>query len=320
MLKALLIILGPTGVGKTEVALSLLKKIKGEIISADSRQIYKDMDIGTAKTSRKIREEFPHHLVDIVFPGQVFSAAEFKKRAEVIIKSLQDEDKLPVVVGGSGLYIKAVVDGLFAGPGADWKLREELKERVKRESEESLYQELKKIDPHSASRIHPHDEVRIIRALEVYYLTKKPISSYQKQSFSSLSNTVMIGLRRKRAILYELINQRVDKMIQEGLISEAESLLSKGYSEDLFSLQGLGYKHIIKYLKGDYSKEEAIRLMKRDTRRFAKRQLNYFKQDRRIIWLDMGEYSSSEDVSNEIIKIISQKLPQNVVQSLMLSS
>jgi len=308
LLKALLIILGPTAVGKTEVALSLLKKIKGEIISADSRQIYKHMDVGTAKPSKEIREKFPHHLVDIVSPDELFSAAEFKRRAELAIKSLQEEDKLPVIVGGSGLYIKAVVNGLFAGPGADWQLREELKERARREDRKSLHEELKKIDFKAASRIHPHDEMRIIRALEVYYLTKKPISSYQKQGFSSLSNTVMIGLRRKRALLYELINQRVDKMIKEGLINEVKSLLGRGYSENSFSLQGLGYKHIIKYLKGDYSKEEAIKLMKRDTRRFAKRQLNYFKRDKRIIWLDMENYSSPEDVSEEIIKILSEKL------------
>ncbi|MCD6472687.1 tRNA (adenosine(37)-N6)-dimethylallyltransferase MiaA [Candidatus Aerophobetes bacterium] len=320
MLKALLIILGPTAVGKTEVALSLLKKIKGEIISADSRQIYKNMDIGTAKPSKEVREEFPHHLVDIFSPDKIFSAAEFKERAEIIIKSLQKENKLPIIVGGSGLYIKVVVDGIFVGPGANWQLREQLKERARKEGEKSLYQELERIDPLAASRIHPHDEIRVIRALEVYYLTKKPISSYQKQRLSSLSNTLIIGLRRERALLYQLINQRVDKMIKEGLISEVESLLKRGYSENLFSLQGLGYKHIVKYLRGDYTKEEAIRLMKRDTRRFAKRQLNYFKQDKRIIWLDMEKYSSPEDVSKEIIKILSEKLPQNVVQSFSLTS
>jgi len=319
-LKALLIILGPTAVGKTEVALSLLKKIKGEIISADSRQIYKNMDIGTAKPSKEVREEFPHHLVDIFSPDKIFSAAEFKERAEIIIKSLQKENKLPIIVGGSGLYIKVVVDGIFVGPGANWQLREQLKERARKEGEKSLYQELERIDPLAASRIHPHDEIRVIRALEVYYLTKKPISSYQKQRPSSLSNTLIIGLRRERALLYQLINQRVDKMIKEGLISEVESLLKRGYSENLFSLQGLGYKHIVKYLRGDYTKEEAIRLMKRDTRRFAKRQLNYFKQDKRIIWLDMEKYSSPEDVSKEIIKILSEKLPQNVVQSFSLTS
>jgi len=319
-LKALLIILGPTAVGKTEVALSLLKKIKGEIISADSRQIYKNMDIGTAKPSKEVREEFPHHLVDIFSPDKIFSAAEFKERAEIIIKSLQKENKLPIIVGGSGLYIKVVVDGIFVGPGANWQLREQLKERARKEGEKSLYQELERIDPLAASRIHPHDEIRVIRALEVYYLTKKPISSYQKQRLSSLSNTLIIGLRRERALLYQLINQRVDKMIKEGLISEVESLLKRGYSENLFSLQGLGYKHIVKYLRGDYTKEEAIRLMKRDTRRFAKRQLNYFKQDKRIIWLDMEKYSSPEDVSKEIIKILSEKLPQNVVQSFSLTS
>ncbi len=163
----LLVILGPTAVGKTEVALNLLSKIRGEIISADSRQIYKEMDIGTGKPSPVIRKEFPHHLVDIISPAQIFNAGKFKKQAEKIIERLQRENKLPVVEGGCGLYIKALVDGLFVGPGADWDLRKKLKEEAKEKGNEALYEKLKKVDSETASRLHPNDQRRVIRALEV---------------------------------------------------------------------------------------------------------------------------------------------------------
>ena len=308
MLNALLVILGPTAVGKTEVAVDLLSKIKGEIISADSRQIYKEMDIGTAKPSKEIREKIPHHLVDVVFPNEVFNAAEFGLKARAIIKKLQKEDKLPVLVGGSGLYIKAAVDGLFVGPGADWHLRKRLREKADKEGRGALYRELKKVDPEAASHIHPNDERRIVRALEVYELSGEKISAFQRRSSSPLPNVVMVGLRKGRDSLYRSINKRVDKMIKEGLIEEVRGLLARGYSEELPSMQGLGYRQIIGYLKGKYPKEEAVRLIKRDTRRFARRQLNWFKRDKRITWLDVEKYSSTRDVSYKILDILQQRV------------
>ena len=309
LLKALLVIVGPTGVGKSDVALSLLKKVKGEIISADSRQIYRGMNIGTDKVSKEIRERFPHHLIDIVDPDEIFNAAQFGERAKLIIERLQKKDKLPILVGGSGLYVRAVVDGIFAGPGANWQLREKLKVKVKIKGSESLYRMLKEVDEVSASRIHPNDERRIIRALEVYKTTGKPISHYQKQSPSPLSHTVMVGLKWERATLYRIIEQRVDKMLEQGLVDEVKSLLEKGYGEDLPSIQGVGYRQIAGYLKGRYSLEEAVRLVKRDTRRLAKRQLNWFKRDSRIIWIKREQYPSCEDVSDKIIQILLKKLP-----------
>lgn len=310
MLDALLVILGPTGVGKTEVAIELAKRIRAEIISADSRQIYKEMDIGTAKPSSAVRQKIPHHLIDLVFPDEIFDVAGFKARAEAIIKELQKKDKLPILVGGSGLYIKAVMDGLFIGPGADWKLREKLKKKEEKEGRGTLHQELERVDPTTASRLHPHDQRRIIRALEVYHLSGKPISSYQTQFPSTLTNAVMIGLERERESLFRLINERVDRMVAGGLIGEVESLLSKGYSEDLPSLQGLGYQQIIAYLKGEYPQEEAIRLVKRDTRRFAKRQMSWFKRDKRILWIDTEEFSSFTEISDKIMDILMKKIPQ----------
>ena len=310
MINALLVILGPTGVGKTEAAIDLSKRLKAEIISADSRKIYKGMDIGTAKPSHAIRQRIPHHLIDILSPEETFNAADFKRQAEETIQRVQEEDKLPILVGGSGLYIRAVVNGLFVGPGTDWDLRERLKEKERKEGRGALYKELERVDPLAASRLHPHDERRIIRALEVYQLSGRPISFYQRQTPSSLSNTVIIGLTKKRESLYRSINMRVEKMVEEGLIREVKSLLANGYSEELPSMQGLGYQQIIGHLKGKYSKEEAIRLIKRDTRRFARRQLNWFKKDSRILWLDRDEFSSVSLLSDEIIKILLEKIPQ----------
>ncbi len=310
MLKALLVIVGPTGTGKSRVALSLLKKVRGEIISADSRQIYRKMDIGTDKVSKKIREIFPHHLIDIVNPDQIFNAAQFGKISRLIIEKLQNEDTLPLLVGGSGLYVKSAIDGIFIGPGANWQLRKELKAKIRVKGSEFLHGMLKKVDRVSASRIYPQDERRIIRALEVYNATGKPISYYQKQTPSILTDTAMIGLMWERAALYRIIEQRVDEMLERGLIEEVKGLLEKGYGENLPSMQGIGYRQILGYLRGEYSLEEAVRLMKRDTRRLAKRQLNWFKRDGRIIWIQREQYPSDEDVSNKILEILLKKLPQ----------
>jgi len=297
-------------VGKTEIAVNLVQKIKGEIISADSRQVYKCMNIGTAKPSADLLIEAPHHLIDIVFPDEIFNVADFKSRAEAIIKRLQAQDKLPILVGGSGLYIRAVIDGLFVGPGTDWTLRRRLKEREKTEGEGTLYRELEQIDPLTSSRLHRRDQRRIIRALEVYYLSGKTISSYQRQSPGPLAKTVIIGLKRERQSLYRSIDLRVDEMIKGGLVEEVKNLLARGYTEDLPSMQGLGYRQIVEYLKGKCSKEEAVRLIKRDTRRFARRQLNWFRRDDRIIWLDRDRFSSLSDLSDKIIKILTRQIPE----------
>ncbi len=302
---------GPTAVGKGEVAVDLAGKLRTEVISADSRKIYRGMNIGTAKPSLEVRKRIPYHFIDVASPDEVFSAAEFRKRAESIIKRIQEENKLPLLVGGSGLYIRAVVDGIFAGPGRDQDLRGRLREREKDEGEGALYEELKRLDPASASRLHSHDARRVIRALEVYYLSGKPISSYQREApYSCLSSAVVVGLRMKRSALYQLIGRRVDAMMEKGLVQEVEGLLKEGYGEDLPSMEGLGYRQIIGYLKGKYSREEAVRLVKRDTRRFAKRQLSWFNKDPRIVWLDREKFPTPGGASEKIVEILLAKLPQ----------
>ena len=306
MVDAVLIIAGPTGAGKTEVALSLVKKIKAEIISADSRQLYRGMDIGTDKVPRKVRDKFPHHLIDIASPDEVFTAADFKKRAEALIERLQREDKLPIVCGGTGLYIRALTCGIFPGPGRDEKLRDRLKSRIKKEGLLSLYNQLKRVDPEASKRIHPNDEVRIIRALEVWYKTQIPISHHQRERTSPPCwRAVKIGLCwRERGTLYKIIEERVDRMVERGLVEEVKKLLDKGYREDFPSMQALGYRQIISYLKGRLSFDEAIAMIKRDTRRFARRQLTWFKKEKDIIWLEREDYPYPEDAAEKIIDIL----------------
>lgn len=311
MLDALLIIAGPTGVGKTEVALLLLQRMRAEVISADSRQVYRGLDIGTDKVPQKIRENYPHHMIDVVDPAQVFTVADFKREVDVIIENLQKEDKLPIIVGGSGLYIKAITNGIFSGPGANRQLREKVILRIRKEGLKTVYNELQKVDPVYASRIHPNDKRRIIRALEVYYLTGKPISDHQKETFPYTGKMVKIGLRwRERSTLYRVIEDRVDRMVDKGLVKEVEGLLKKGYNEDLPAMQGLGYRQIIGYLKGKISLDDAIRLIKRDTRRFAKRQFTWFKKEKDIIWLDREDYPYLEKLAERIIDILLQKIPE----------
>jgi len=311
-LNTVLVITGPTCSGKTEIALSLVKRIRAEIISADSRQIYRGMDIGTDKVSEDVRKRFPHHLIDVVSPSEIFTVADFKKKAEAVINRLQGEGKLPVVCGGTGLYIRALTQGIFPGPGRDEKLREKLRLRVKEGGLSSLYNELKEADPEICQHIHPNDEVRIIRALEVLYKTGVPISFHQKRrTFTPSWKMVKVGIRwRERTYLYRLIEERVDRMIEKGLVEEVKGLLAAGYREYLPSMQAIGYRQMIKYIKSELSLDEAVRLIKRDTKRFAKRQLTWFKKEEGIVWLEREDYPSPEKAAERIIDILLEKAPE----------
>lgn len=295
-------IVGPTAVGKSEVAIELAKRINGEIVSCDSRQVYKYLNIGTAKPTKEERKKIPHYLIDIIEPDEEFNAFLYARKAHAAISRIHRKRKIPILVGGSGLYVRAAIDGIFLGA----KKNKEIRARLEKFSSSNLYKKLKKVDSETASRLHPHDKVRIVRALEVYELTGQPIAALQEISKGKKPNydLIMIGLKRKREELYQRINQRVEEMIEEGLIKEVESLLEKGFSKDLIGLKGLGYKEIIGYLKGEYDLKEAIRLLKRNTRRFAKRQLTWFKQDKRIHWLEIAEKDSANRIASEIIKSI----------------
>lgn len=287
-----LLIVGPTASGKTAVGIELAKRCDGEIISADSRQVYQHLSIGTAKPTPQELSQVEHHLVDVVPPDEEFDAARFAELADEVIEELWHKDKLPIVVGGSGFYIKALIDGLFDAPSAD----EELRERFRQQPKETLHQMLESVDPASAEKLHPNDRKRVIRALEVYELTGKTISQLQKehqQNKKEKYEPLFIGLSYERQTLYRRIEDRVDKMIEGGLIEEVESLLEI-YPAELNALQTVGYQEIIRYLRGDIDKGEAIRLIKRNTRRYAKRQLTWFRRDERIHWIDVTELSAEE--------------------------
>ncbi len=286
-------ILGPTATGKSSLALYLAEKFGGEIISADSVQVYRGLDIGSAKPSVEDRRRIPHHLIDILDPDRDYSASAFRAHADEIIRRLCREDIPAFVAGGTGLYLKVLSRGLFRGPGGDPQLRQALRRKAEREGGHSLHKELGLWDPEAASRIHPRDTFRLIRALEVYSLSQKPISQFQKEhGFRETPYRVLkIGLQTEREELYRTIETRVDEMMDKGWLEEVRSLLEKGYSPGLKSLQSLGYKRLVSYLSGEMDLDRAVQLIKQDTRRFAKRQITWFKADPEIRWFPAGRES-----------------------------
>jgi tRNA dimethylallyltransferase len=303
----LLILLGPTGVGKTDISLKLAQKIPDiEIVSADSMQIYRYMDIGTAKPAKNILKTIKHHMIDIVEPSDNFDVTQYSKLAVDMILNIFKRGKIPILTGGSGLYISSVINPLFAGPAKDSEYRKILEEEAKIQGNRYLHNKLSKIDPVSASKIKPNDLRRIIRALEVYKSTGEPISCLQKKdSNKNLKFKYhVIGLKRDRENIYKRINLRVDKMVEDGFIEEVKTLRDMGYKEDLNSMQGLGYKQINKYLNGVYSKEEAVNLIKIETRHYAKRQMTWFKNKiENIQWIDLDEHNVDEVLSKIIARI-----------------
>lgn len=282
-----IIILGQTAVGKSKFALKLAKKINGEIISADSMQVYRGMDIGTAKPSLKERQGVRHHLIDIRNPDEEWTVSDFVRETQSSKLKIQNKGKIPVIVGGTGLYLWALLGGYsFPMVEAD----PELRERLEKEPLDKLYKKLQQIDPKACEKIHNNDKKRIVRALEVFELTGKPISELQKgeeprSSFSG-SESKLIGLNLPREELYQHINARVDQMIEKGLIEEVKDLLTKGYSKDLNSMQALGYKEVIEYLEGNWDKNKMIEELKKRTRHFARRQMTWFKRFKNVKWFE----------------------------------
>lgn len=287
----LIVIAGPTAVGKTGLAIEMARRFNGEIISADSMQLFRRMDIGTAKPTPAEMARIPHHLVDIREPDQDFDAAAFAKTASETARTLIEKGKRPFVVGGTGLYIKALLRGIFQSEKSDPDVREHLRQLAERQGPEALHARLAQQDPAAAQRIHPHDRIRIIRALEVCESLGKPISEYHqehrfaRQRFHSLQ----IGLYLEREQLYQTINQRVDQMVSQGLLQEVQGLMAQGYSPRLKSMNAIGYRHMVAYLQGAIDWEEAVRTLKRDTRRYAKRQMTWFRADPAIHWYQPRE-------------------------------
>jgi tRNA dimethylallyltransferase len=284
----MVILLGPTGVGKSELALEWAEELGGEIISADSMQVYRHMDIGTSKPTLDDQRRVPHHLIDLVTPDQPFHAAFYRTLGRKTIDQLHQDEKPIWVVGGTGLYIKTLTQGLFSSPRVDPRLRESLKQESNERGTSALYERLKGVDPKTASRLHPHDLFRIIRALEVFDSTGVPISFYREQHHFGERPyiTLKVGLGTDREKLYRRIDERVDRMLEKGFLQEVGGLIAMGYGRELKPMQSLGYKQMVQFLSKEMEWEEAVRQMKRDTRRYAKRQLVWFKADPEVQWWD----------------------------------
>ena len=282
------VICGPTASGKTALSIELAKRINGEIISSDSMQIYKDMDIGTAKPTKEEMQGIKHYLVDFVEPNKRYSVADFKKDAEKAIEEILKNGKVPIIVGGTGLYVDSLIYGIeYQDIKFDEQYRKELENRVEQEGLESLYNEAKKIDPQAMEKISSNDQKRILRVLEIYKATGK---NKTEQEAESRKNGVkydykVFAINMDREKLYERINKRVDIMIEQGLIQEVQDLLKK-YDEFPTAMQGLGYKEVVEYLQGNISKEEMIEKIKMETRRYAKRQMTWFKKNKQTIWIE----------------------------------
>lgn len=296
-------ICGPTGIGKTGFAIALARELNGEIIGADSMQIYKYMDVGTAKPDDRERQLAIHHLVDFLDPAEPFDAKRFTALADQIIFDIAKRGRVPVVAGGTGLYIRALLHGLFRGKAACPATLAKLNQTLEENGAPALHEQLKQCDPKAAEKIHPNDGFRIVRALEVFLTTGVPISQCQKSHDfkSDRYQSLTFGLRMDRERLYDRINLRVDIMMAQGLLDEVKGLVSQGYSLELKSMQSIGYRHMGLYLKGEVSLEEAVRLLKRDTRRYAKRQFTWFNKEKDLIWINADDTEKAIETAKNFL-------------------
>ena len=308
----LVILTGPTAVGKTNLSIQLAKKMNMEIISADSMQIYKYMDVGSAKVTEDEMNGVKHYLIDEVTPDYSFSVSEFQERANDYIHQIVKKRKLPLVTGGTGLYLNSLIYNMdFAKSDADNEVREMLRVELEENGIDYMYEKLKSLDEEAANRIHKNNTKRVIRAIEVCMSGKKMSDFSNDLKLNEKYEPIIIVLNRDREHLYRRINKRVDIMISQGLEDEVKTLLNMGYSSDLVSMQGIGYKEIIKYLNNEYTYEEAIEIIKRDSRRYAKRQLTWFRRYENAKWFDLDDYNDEKILLDDVISYIEKKV--NVV-------
>lgn len=308
--KPLVILTGPTAVGKTALSIALAHRLHGEIISADSMQVYRHMDIGSAKIRPEEMDGVMHHLVDVLDPEEPFNVVTFQQMAKKAMKEIYGRGHVPILVGGTGFYIQAIVKDIdFTAQKEDDSFRKACEARAAAGEEDALYAELRAKDPQAAEAIHPHNIKRVIRALEYYHQTGQQISSHneeQKEHVSPYAFAYFV-LNDERVLLYERIDKRVDQMIDDGLIDEVRRLMNAGCTRDMVSMQGLGYKEIIDYLQGSCTLEEAIYTIKRDTRHFAKRQITWFKRENDVIWVNKPDFQYKDEA---ILSFMEQKLQE----------
>ncbi|GIV08932.1 MAG: tRNA dimethylallyltransferase [Fimbriimonadales bacterium] len=304
-MQPLIVIVGPTAVGKTEVGICLAEQIGGEIISADSSAIYRGFDIGSAKPTPEEQRRVRFHLIDVAAPEEVFTAAQFRELALQAIAAIEARGKRALIVGGTGLYVRVLLHGFsLAPPPTDPEVRARWKAEVERIGAPALHERLQQIDPIAAARIHPNDAMRITRAFEVYEITGAPISHWQQRAQTELP-ALKIGLTMPRETLYQRIDRRVDAMIQQGMLQEVQMLLQKGYNPEQPAFKGLGYRQLIGYIQGRVGWDEAVRLWKRDTRRFAKRQITWFRKEPGIQWIDASQ--GSEHTTQRIYALLMEQ-------------
>ncbi len=292
--KNLVIVLGPTAVGKSKIAIRLAKRFGGEIINCDSIQVYKGFDIGTDKVPPAKRENIPHHLLSIFEPSKQFTAADFVRLALKAVEDIQRRKRLPIITGGTGLYLKALLEGLFPQGKKVPSLRKKLERQTQENGLERMWEELKEVDPSYAQKIGKKDKIRIIRALEVFYATNKPLSKHfaLTRSFVEDFHILKIGLKLERSVIYKKIEDRVDRMFQGGIVEEVQHLLAQGIRPDSPPFRALGYTQVLKYLKGEITLERAIELTKKETRHYAKRQVTWFRKMKEIHWFSADDISS----------------------------
>lgn len=309
--RPLIILTGPTAVGKTKASISLAKAVGGEIISADSMQVYRKMDIGSAKITKEEMEKVTHYLIDVLDPSEEFNVARFQEMAKNALEQIYANEHIPIVVGGTGFYIQALLyDINFAEGKEDSSIRIELENYAAKYGAEKLHEMLEEIDAKSAKSIHANNVKRVIRAIEYYRQTGKPISEHNENERQKESpyNYAYFVLNDDRQNLYDRIEKRIDLMVKDGLIEEVTALKEEGYTKDMVSMQGLGYKEILDYLNGDITLEEAIYILKRDTRHFAKRQLTWFRRERDVIWIPKNEFDYDENkILEKMIEILREK-------------
>jgi tRNA dimethylallyltransferase len=301
-MKSVIVIVGPTAIGKTQLSIKIADLLPIEVVSADSRQIYRLLDIGTAKPSPEILQKVPHHLINFLRPDEYFSAGMYSQVARKFINQIFKRKHVPVVVGGSGLYIKALIDGLSNVEVRDDKIRSSLRHRLLNEGVAKLFNELKQIDPVLTQRVQKNDKQRIIRGLEVYLKTGKRLSELQEaQSKPADFQPIMIGLTAERELLYARINERVEEMLQQGFLAEAANLKLQGFGTHLNALNSVGYKEIFEYLENQRSYDDMIDLIKQNTRKYAKRQMTWFRKDAQINWYKIEEHTDFEALADDII-------------------
>lgn len=308
--KPLIILTGPTSVGKTALSIALAKAVGGEIISADSMQVYRSMDIGTAKIAPDEMGGIPHYLIDELEPEEDFNVVRFQQLSKHYMEQIYAKNKIPILVGGTGFYIQAVLNDIdFTENENDNAYRSYLEQTAEEKGAEFLHRMLAEADPQSAEAIHPNNIKRVIRALEYLKQTGDKISSHNEEQRKRQSpySFCYFVLNKDRAKLYETINRRVDKMLGDGLVDEVKSLAAKGYTRDLVSMQGLGYKEILAYLEGEITLDEAVELLKRDTRHFAKRQLTWFKRENEVVWVDKDAFQTEEDMLTYMLTVLKDK-------------